>query len=131
MTKADIARNPLAALLAKVSGVKLQGQRRRGLTPFQMWSKEEFGTVRVDVDEEVEEECVSSQRGRVAKAQAHSMAAFKALPADEQAVWKERAREDQAAVARAKEALSGPLTPLGPVETQECVTFFLSYPVLH
>lgn len=129
MTKADIARNPLSAFLAKVSGVKLQGTRRRGLTPYQLWSKEQFATVRDDVDVEVEEESLSTQRGHVSKAQAHAIAAFNALPADERAVWVQRAREDQTEVARLKEEANNPLNALNPADTQVYVpVLFCSSP---
>lgn len=118
MTKADIGRNPLCGFLSKISGVKDPTQRLRGRTDFQMWSSERFESVREHVDEEVELEGVSAQRGRVSKAQSHTIAAFKALPKDEQVYWQQRAKEDQAEVARRKEEGTAPPKRLDPAETQ-------------
>ena len=119
MTKAEIARNPLSAFLARCTNTRLQGQRRRGLTAAQLWSKEGFETVRNDVNEEVEKDSINAQRGRVSKAQDHAISAFKALPKDQQAFWKQRAKEDAEEVAKLKEEANAPPQPLTPAETQQ------------
>lgn len=121
MTRAEIARNPLSAFLAKATNTKLHGQRLRGRTPAQMWSSEQFASVREDVDKQVEEESLNAQRGRVAKAQTHTIAAFKGLPKEEQAYWKRRATEDAVEVAQAKLDSNAPLDRLNASQTQECV----------
>ena len=121
MTKAEIGKNPLSAFLAKLTNTKLQGQRLRGCTPYQMWSKEEFSTVRDDVDGKVEQESLNAQKSRIAKAQNHTIAAFNALPADQQKYWKKRSDEDKKEVAAMKEEASTPLNALGPAETQKYV----------
>lgn len=122
MTKAEIAKNPLSAFLAKATNTKLQGQRLRGLTAAQMWSKEGFSGIREEVNEEVEEQSINAKRGRVAKAQDRTIAAFKALPADERKIWERHAKEDQQEVARMKSDASAPLEHLDPAETQKYVS---------
>ena len=45
------------------------------------------------MDGEVKNDGVNAQRGRVSKAQDHTINAFAALPADERKYWKQRAEE--------------------------------------
>lgn len=119
MSKSQIAKNPVAALLAKVGDVKIQ--RQRGRTADQMFSSERFPSLRDDFNQEFAETGKNGKRDRLDEAASKVRKAYRELPDDEKKYWEQRAKEDALAVARAKADTACLPARLGPEATQEYV----------
>lgn len=116
MSKAQVANNPVAAILCKVAGFDVT--RKRGRTAKQMWMKERFPSVKKEFDEDFGETGKDARRGRINEVANFATDIFEELPASEQAHWKKLAEQDVAAVAAAKVTAQEPLQMLRPEDTQ-------------
>lgn len=125
MSKTQLGKDPIAAILCKLAG--LDSTRKRGRTPAQMWMKERFGTVKKEFDEEFSGTGKDSRRGRINEVASFAQDLFSDLSAADQTHWKKRAEEDAQEVAEGKANAQEHLSLLSPSDTQA----YVSLPHVH
>ena len=116
MTKAQMGKDPIAALVSKVAGMDVT--RKRARTAMQMWSSESFANMKGEFDTDLADSGHTGRKGRISEVGKFTAERWKTLTAEERKYWEGRAEQDAKDVSQAKEDAKRPLERLSPEDTQ-------------